>query len=51
MGQDSQGRQVLVDLGLEGWSRPKQDEINMLAMLFKRYVTVNEQQSLYATLN
>lgn len=38
MGQDSQGRQVLADLGLEGWSRPKQDEVDMLAMLFNRYM-------------
>lgn len=38
MAQDSQGRQVLADLGLEGWSRPKQDEVDMLAMLFNRYM-------------
>jgi ABC-type transporter Mla MlaB component len=41
MAQDSQGRQVLADLGLEGWCRPKPDEINMLAVLFNRYVAVN----------
>ncbi|MDD1605928.1 MAG: PhnD/SsuA/transferrin family substrate-binding protein [Methylococcaceae bacterium] len=46
MGQDSQGRQVLADLGLEGWSRPKQDEINMLVMLFNRYMAVNEPKNL-----
>jgi ABC-type transporter Mla MlaB component len=45
MGQDSQGRQVLADLGLEGWSKPKQDEINMLIMLFNRYMAVNEPKS------
>jgi anti-anti-sigma factor len=44
MGQDSQGRQVLADLGMEGWSRPKQDEINMLIMLFSRYATVDKQR-------
>jgi ABC-type transporter Mla MlaB component/ABC-type phosphate/phosphonate transport system substrate-binding protein len=44
MEQDSQGRQVLADLGLEGWCKPKQDEINMLAMLFNRYLAVNEQK-------
>jgi hypothetical protein len=47
MRQDSQGRQVLADLGLEGWSKPKQEEINMLAMLFNRYVA-NEQQNAIA---
>jgi ABC-type transporter Mla MlaB component/ABC-type phosphate/phosphonate transport system substrate-binding protein len=45
MGQDSQGRQVLADLGLEGWSRPKQDEINMLVMLFNRYMAENNPQN------
>jgi hypothetical protein len=44
MGQDSQGRQVLADLGLEGWSKPKQDEINMLTMLFNRYMADDEPQ-------
>jgi ABC-type transporter Mla MlaB component len=43
MGQDSQGRQVLADLGLEGWSRPKQEEVDMLALLFDRYVANNQQ--------
>jgi hypothetical protein len=37
MSQDSQGRQVLADLSITGWSKPKQDEINMLVMLFNRY--------------
>lgn len=37
MSQDSQGRQVLADLNITGWSKPKQDEINMLVMLFNRY--------------
>ena len=46
MGQDSQGRQVLSDLGLEGWSKPKQDEINMLAMLFNRYVADEQQDAI-----
>jgi hypothetical protein len=45
MEQDSQGRQVLADLGLEGWSKPKQDEINMLSMLFNRYLAVSEQKN------
>jgi ABC-type transporter Mla MlaB component len=45
MGQDSQGRQVLADLGLEGWSKPKQEEIDMLVMLFNRYMAVNEPKS------
>lgn len=46
MGQDSQGRQVLSDLGLEGWSKPKQDEINMLAMLFNRYMDNDSQHAI-----
>lgn len=45
MEQDSQGRQVLADLGLEGWSKPKQDEINMLSMLFNRYISNDTQNS------
>lgn len=44
MGQDSQGRQILADLGMEGWCKPKQDEINMLAMLYHRYASVTEQR-------
>lgn len=46
MGQDSQGRQVLADLGLEGWSRPKQEEVDMLALLFNRYVANNQQDAI-----
>lgn len=41
MSQDSQGRQVLADLNITGWSKPKNDEINMLAMLFNRYTNDN----------
>ncbi|MGZ8189731.1 MAG: PhnD/SsuA/transferrin family substrate-binding protein [Methylococcaceae bacterium] len=37
MSLDSQGRQVLGDLGIEGWCKPAQDEIAMLEMLFNRY--------------
>lgn len=37
MSQNSQGRQVLADLGMSGWSKPTDDEINMLAMLYNRY--------------
>ena len=46
MGQDSQGRQVLADLGLEGWSKPKQEEIDMLALLFNRYVADDQQNAI-----
>ncbi|MDP3007950.1 MAG: PhnD/SsuA/transferrin family substrate-binding protein [Methylococcales bacterium] len=46
MGQDSQGRQVLADLGLEGWSRPKQYEVDMLAMLFNRYMADAPQDAI-----
>lgn len=42
MNQDSQGRQVLADLNISGWSKPKQDEINMLVMLFNRYTAPSE---------
>lgn len=41
MSKDSQGRQVLADLGLEGWIKPTDDEIDMLAMLFNRYADTN----------
>jgi ABC-type phosphate/phosphonate transport system substrate-binding protein len=51
MGQDSQGRQVLADLGLEGWAKPKQDEVNMLIMLFNRYLSENKQQNLAVASN
>jgi anti-anti-sigma regulatory factor len=37
MGMDSQGRQVLADLGIPGWVKPTPDECDMLSMLFKRY--------------
>ncbi|MDP2903795.1 MAG: PhnD/SsuA/transferrin family substrate-binding protein [Methylovulum sp.] len=40
MSLDSQGRQVLADLGISGWIKPTKDECDMLAMLFNRY-TVN----------
>ncbi|MDD2724746.1 MAG: PhnD/SsuA/transferrin family substrate-binding protein [Methylovulum sp.] len=41
MNQDSQGRQVLADLGIPGWIKPTHDECEMLAMLFNRYAPVN----------
>lgn len=41
MNRDSQGRQVLTDIGIEGWIRPTRDEIDMLTMLFTRY-SVND---------
>lgn len=37
MNRDSQGRQVLADLGIPGWCKPNRDELDMLVMLFKRY--------------
>lgn len=37
MGSDSQGRQILADLGLPGWLKPTADECAMLQMLFNRY--------------
>ncbi|MDO9103911.1 MAG: PhnD/SsuA/transferrin family substrate-binding protein [Methylovulum sp.] len=37
MSLDSQGRQVLADLGIPGWIKPTHDECDMLAMLYNRY--------------
>jgi len=37
MSLNNQGRQVLTDLGIPGWSKPGDDEINMLSMLYQRY--------------
>ncbi len=37
MNSDSQGRQVLLDLGIAGWVKPNDDEIAMLTLLFNRY--------------
>lgn len=37
MSLDSQGRQVLADLGIPGWAKPSHDECDMLFMLFNRY--------------
>jgi len=50
MGQDSQGRKVLADLDLEGWSRPKRDEINMLVNLFNRYAVEAKPRATAANL-
>jgi ABC-type phosphate/phosphonate transport system substrate-binding protein len=41
MSNDSQGRQVLRDLGIDGWCKPTDDEIAMLVMLFNRYADNN----------
>ncbi len=41
MSLDSQGRQVLLDLGISGWVKPTDDEIAMLTMLFQRYANEN----------
>jgi len=42
MSLDSQGRQVLADLGIPGWIKPTQDECDMLVMLFNRYAVSTE---------
>jgi anti-anti-sigma factor len=39
MSAADKGRQVLDDLGLASWSRPEKEEIDMLAMLYERYVS------------
>jgi ABC-type phosphate/phosphonate transport system substrate-binding protein len=33
------GQQALQDLGISGWATPNDDEINMLLMLYQRYMT------------
>ena len=33
------GQQALQDLGMSGWTAPKDDEINMLLMLYQRYIS------------
>ena len=38
MSATDKGRQVLEDLGLASWSEPEREEIDMLAMLYQRYV-------------
>lgn len=38
LSQHDKGAQVLNDLGIQGWNVPKDDEINMLLMLYHRYV-------------
>jgi len=37
---DGKGRLVLDDLGLAGWAEPEREEIDMLAMLYERYVVI-----------
>lgn len=37
MTRNSQGRQILQDLGLSGWAKPARDEIDMLTQLYQRY--------------
>ncbi len=38
MQEEEKGRMVLDGLGLKGWSKTEDDEINMLLMLYERYV-------------
>jgi anti-anti-sigma factor len=38
MKNDEQGKQILQDLQFQGWCKPEQDELNMLKMVFDRYV-------------
>jgi anti-anti-sigma factor len=38
MHNDEQGKQILQDLQFQGWCKPEQDELNMLQMVFDRYV-------------
>lgn len=38
MENDEQGKQILQDLQFQGWCKPEQGELNMLQMVFDRYV-------------
>ncbi|MDO9105185.1 MAG: PhnD/SsuA/transferrin family substrate-binding protein [Methylovulum sp.] len=38
MEDDGQGRQILQDIQIQGWSKPEQGELNMLQMVYNRYI-------------
>lgn len=38
MAVDGKGQQVLKDLGFTGWNQPENEEIEMLSMIYQRYV-------------
>jgi ABC-type phosphate/phosphonate transport system substrate-binding protein len=38
MKNDEQGKKILQDLQFEGWCKPEQAELNMLEMVFDRYI-------------
>jgi anti-anti-sigma factor len=37
MANDAQGRQILADIQIDGWSKPEAGEISMLQMVYSRY--------------
>lgn len=37
MGDDEQGKQILQDIQIQGWSKPEEGEIKMLQMVYDRY--------------
>jgi ABC-type phosphate/phosphonate transport system substrate-binding protein len=37
MADDDQGKQILQDIQIQGWSKPEEGEINMLQMVYDRY--------------
>lgn len=39
MEQDEQGHQILRDIQIEGWSKPEEGELQMLQMVYKRYMS------------
>ncbi|MEY8875610.1 MAG: PhnD/SsuA/transferrin family substrate-binding protein, partial [Leptothrix sp. (in: b-proteobacteria)] len=39
LARHEKGPQALQDLGMTGWTAPKDDEINMLLMLYHRYIS------------
>ncbi len=39
MGEDEQGRQILQDIQFSGWCKPEEGELQMLQMVFNRYVS------------
>lgn len=39
MNQDEQGQQILSDIQIEGWNKPEEGELQMLQMVYNRYVS------------
>ncbi len=37
MTQDEQGKQILVDIQMQGWQKPEEEAMAMLQMVYRRY--------------